>query len=194
MEGAYLLDGLVKRGMDPRIAEAFVWNFQDESGLNPGVNEAAPTVPGSRGGFGLSQWTGPRRRALEEFAASQGKTVGDPDLQMDFLMYELQGPEANAWSKISAAGGTPEAAAAIVNYFLRPAEEHRARREAKYLGGAMPPVSGGQTGAGNALAYSPAPQGQPNALAAPQQAPRAISNMLDPAMFMNQRRGAIIPI
>lgn len=57
--------------------------------------------------------------------------------------------------------------------------------------------AGGATGPGNALAYGGQPQGQPNALAvqpAPVPPP-AISNFLDPAMFMNQRRGnPIIPI
>ncbi len=47
---------------------AFVMNFKDESGLDPGINEANPIVPGSRGGYGLYQLTGPRRKAYEAFA------------------------------------------------------------------------------------------------------------------------------
>jgi hypothetical protein len=127
--------GLVARGMPEHIADGFVMNFQDESGMNPGINEVAPLVPGSRGGFGLAQWTGPRRKALEAFAASQGKPVSDVDVQLDFLMSELQGPESAAWSKISGAQNAGEAGAAIVNSFLRPAEQHRSAREAEYLGG-----------------------------------------------------------
>ena len=50
-------------------------------------------------------------------------------------MMELQGPEAAAWSKISGAQNAGEAGAAIVNHFLRPAEEHRASRASEYLGG-----------------------------------------------------------
>ena len=152
MDPRYYIEGLTKRGMAPHIAEGFVWNFQDESNLNPGINEIAPIVPGSRGGFGLSQWTGPRRRALESFAAQSGRDVSDPELQMDFLMTELSGDEAGAWGKISGTKTAPEAAAAIVNYFLRPAEEHRASREAKYLGGKAPTYSGGPSYGGNALA------------------------------------------
>lgn len=134
--------GLVARGMPEHIADGFVMNFQDESGLNPGVNEVAPLVPGSRGGFGLAQWTGPRRKALEAFAAERGMPVSDPGVQMDFLMTELQGPEAAAWAKISGTQNAGEAGAAIVNSFLRPAEEHRRAREAEYLGGGGMPVSG----------------------------------------------------
>jgi hypothetical protein len=122
--------GLVSRGMNPQVADAFVMNFQDESGLNSGVNEKAPVVPGSRGGFGLAQWTGPRRQALEAYAAQQGKPASDQDTQLDFLMSELHGPEAAAWQDIQAAPDTGHAAAAVVNKFLRPAEEHRVARKA----------------------------------------------------------------
>lgn len=133
-EGADAIrQGLVARGMQPHVADAFVMNFQDESGLNPGINEANPIVPGSRGGFGLAQWTGPRRKALEAFAAERGVPVADTDAQLDFLMSELQGPEARAWQAIQSAPDAGGAAAAIVNNFLRPAEQHRASREARYL-------------------------------------------------------------
>ena len=140
--------GLIQRGMPEHIADAFIMNFQDESGLNPGINEASPIVPGSRGGFGLAQWTGPRRRALEAYAQQRGADVADPNLQMDFLMTELDGPEANAAKAIFGASNSGEAAAAIVNKFLRPAEQHRSRREARYLGGATPPAQTTQTTAG----------------------------------------------
>lgn len=127
--------GLIARGIPEHIADGFVMNFEDESGLNPGINEIAPIVPGSRGGFGLAQWTGPRRKSLEAYAASVGKPVSDMNVQLDFLMQELQGPEAAAWQEIAAAQDSGTAAAAIVNSFLRPAEEHRARRVAEYTGG-----------------------------------------------------------
>lgn len=151
--------GLVARGLPEHVADGFVMNFQDESGLNPGINEAAPIVPGSRGGFGLAQWTGPRRKALESFAAERGVSVADPDIQLDFLMTELQGPESGAANSILSATDSGQAAAAIVNKFLRPAEEHRASREARYTGGGgmsasgQPmPITGGGEGVVGALA------------------------------------------
>jgi len=144
----YYLAGLQQRGLPPHIAEAFVLNFVDESGLNPGINEAAPIVPGSRGGFGLYQLTGPRRRAYETYAAQKGVDPSDPDAQMDFMMIELATTEKNAWDKISSAPDTGRAAAAVVNHFLRPSEQHRARREAKYLGGAKIPEATGMEAEG----------------------------------------------
>ena len=186
--GDWITDGLIARGMPPHLALAFGWNGMDESGLDAGINEANPTVPGSRGGFGGMQWTGPRRRALEAFAAERGVSPADKDLQLDFLMSELQGPEASAWAKISSAKDTPTAAAAIVNDFLRPAEEHRASREAKYMGGnaAYKPPAGGD----NALAATglSGPAGAPvNALAETPKGPQLTFTSQSPEAFMRGR-------
>jgi hypothetical protein len=131
--------GLIERGMPPHIADGFVMNFKDESGLNPGINETDPVVPGSRGGFGLAQWTGPRRVALEKFAAERGASPADTNVQLDFLMTELQGPEAGAARSILAADDAGSAAAAIATDFLRPAPEHLSRRVAEYTGGFSTP-------------------------------------------------------
>ncbi|QAX31316.1 phage tail tip lysozyme [Leisingera sp. NJS204] len=134
--------GLTARGLPDHIADAFVLNFDDESGLNPGINEQAPTVPGSRGGFGLAQWTGPRREQLEAFASQRGAQVSNMDTQLDFLVHELQGSEADAAQAIFSAQDTGTAADAIVRRFLRPAEDHMERRSARYLGGAQQPQGG----------------------------------------------------
>lgn len=154
----YLLNGLIDRGIPAHIAQGFVMNARDESGLRSSINEQAPIVPGSRGGYGLMQWTGPRRRQLEAYAAQRGVSVADPDMQMDFLLTELQGPEAAAWQRIQQAQTAGEAGAAVVNAFLRPSESHRARREAQYLGGRAPDAgsySGGNPAPVNALAQMP---------------------------------------
>lgn len=147
--------GLLQRGLPEHVADAFILNFRDESGLNPGINEAKPLVPGSRGGFGLAQWTGPRRQALEAFAAQRGAPVSDPNVQMDFLVEELRGPEARAAQSILSAPDVGTAAAAIVNDFLRPAEEHRARRAAQYMGG-QPSMAGGGAPSSNLAALAQA--------------------------------------
>lgn len=172
----YLRQGLVQRGLPAHVADAFILNFQDESGLNPGINEAKPLVPGSRGGFGLSQWTGPRRVAYERFAAGRGAPLDDPDAQMDFLMMELQGSEARAARSILSAPDTATAAVAIVRDFLRPAPEHLARRSAKYAGAPT-------------QAYSMGTPAQPpqNALAAQPEAPRMVDQRQDVTPFLRQR-------
>ena len=133
----YIRAGLVKRGMAPHIVDGWMMNLQDESGLNAAAR-------GDNGNaYGLAQWNGPRMRALQSFAGERGLDASDRDLQMDYLMHELQGPEAGAWKKIQAAQTPGAAAAAILNHFERPAEVHRARREQNYLSyDARPPALG----------------------------------------------------
>lgn len=155
--------GLVQRGLPEHVADGFLMNFQDESGLNPAVNEASPMVPGSRGGFGLSQWTGPRRKALEAFAAQRGVPVSDVDGQLDYLMTELQGPEANAMKSIMASTDAGSAAAAIAKDFLRPAQQHLDRRVAKYLGSGSAPVQTASLDPSAGVAQAIARQAQPQA-------------------------------
>lgn len=145
-DAAALRQGLIDRGLPAHIADGFVVNFQDESGLKPGINEANPLVPGSRGGFGLYQVTGPRRVAYEALAKSRGVDASDTNTQLDFLAGELGltglglenqpwfGSERAAYDSISRAGDTASAAQAIVNSFLRPSQEHRDRRAASYAG------------------------------------------------------------
>lgn len=160
-------EGLIARGLPEHVADGFIMNFQDESGLNPGINEVNPLVPGSRGGFGLAQWTGPRRVALEEFAAARGVDVSDPNVQLDFLMSELQGPESRAAQSIMAAPDAGSAAAAIARDFLRPAPEHLERRVAQYGGGQ-------QRAPGNIVAQALSAAGSPYA----SDATRSIANLI----------------
>jgi hypothetical protein len=132
--------GLVKRGVPQHVAEGVSMNFQDESGLDTGVQEHAPTS--GRGGFGLAQWTGPRRIQLEDFARSQGKSIDDPDAQLDFFMAENAGPEKGAWNAVMNTPNAQEAASSFVRLWERPASKHVADRTAKYMSGHTAPGVG----------------------------------------------------
>lgn len=136
---------LIDRGMPEHIAEGFVMNFMDESGLSSTVNEKNPQVKGSRGGFGLYQLTGPRRKAYEEYAKMQGIDVTNPmeqeDAQLSFLMEELNGPESGAWDTIQTATDAGTAAAYIARDFLRPAESFLNARVSKYTGRSTPYIT-----------------------------------------------------
>jgi len=130
----YLRRLMLDRGLPNHVADAFLMNFADESGFDPGINEIDPIVEGSRGGYGLYQATGPRRRAYEEFAKMRGAALDDPEAQIDFMMLELEGPERAAAESIFAAPDTRSAAIAIARDFLRPAPENLEKRVAKYSG------------------------------------------------------------
>lgn len=174
-----LIAGLIARGLSEAQAKGIVANMIAESGLNPGVNEAAPVVPGSRGGYGLNQWTGPRRRAYEAFAADRGADLADWNTQLDFTLHELQTTEKGAYAALMAAGDPVSAARAYSERFLRPGVPHMDKRlaEAARLGGV--PV------AANGLAPPSPAMPQQNALAAPP-APvlQTKGAFLDPAAFM----------
>jgi hypothetical protein len=183
-----VFQGLVNRGLPAHVAEGIVMNLGDESGFDTSINEAAPTVPGSRGGFGLAQWTGPRRVALEQYAASTGRPIDDPDVQMDFLVDELHGPESGAMDKLAQTSNPGDAAAAFATDFLRPAKQHLDRRVADYTGG-----SSQDWPMGNALAsQQPDYAGGVNALRAGLDEPKKpqmpeLWAGLDPSLFMSRR-------
>lgn len=124
----YIVSGLVKRGVPRLAAVALAGNASVESGFKADVNEYEPLVEGSRGGFGLWQHTGPRRRQLEAFARSQDRPVDDPDTQMDFVAWELANTEKSAAASIYRAQTPEEAARAVSERFLRPGIPHLDRR------------------------------------------------------------------
>jgi hypothetical protein len=132
---------LAAGGLPPHIVDGIMMNAADESAFNPNA------VGDGGNAFGLLQWNGPRKRALESFAASIGGNPADPAIQAKFTLHELQGPEKGAYDLLMSTKTPGEAGAVFVNEFERPAEVHRARREAAYLGG-----SGRTAGDGSAPA------------------------------------------
>lgn len=184
-----IVSGLVQRGVPVNAAIALVGNSRVESGWNPGINEVSPLVPGSRGGFGLWQHTGPRRRQLESFAAQRGTDPSDVDTQLDFVVWELGNTETRARDRIYGAQSVDDAARLVSTEFLRPGIPHldrriAAAREVAGMDNTMQQAFGGRGGeyADNALAMLGNQPQQQNALA--QFAPRTA--MTDPRMFMTQ--------
>ena len=115
-----IYQGLRARGLSDAAAKGIIANMIAESNLNPGINEIAPLVPGSRGGFGLIQWTGPRRRALEAEAQRRGVSVNNLDFQLDYLIIELEGPERRSYNNILRTDDPVEAARIFSDQNLRP--------------------------------------------------------------------------
>jgi hypothetical protein len=59
-------------GLTREQAAGFVGNLAHESGGFGTLQEVKPIIPGSRGGYGYAQWTGPRRRAYEAWTGERG--------------------------------------------------------------------------------------------------------------------------
>lgn len=136
-----VIQGLVARGLPLPVAQGVAANMSVESaGFQTDINEIAPVVPGSRGGFGLNQWTGPRRRQFEAYARARGVSPSDLDTQLDFTLHELSTTEQNAMRALSGASDARSAAQIYSDKFLRPGIKNTERRlqEADRLSGVVP--------------------------------------------------------
>jgi hypothetical protein len=134
---------LVQAGLPEHVAVGFAGNFAAESGFDPGINEIEPVVPGSRGGFGLYQLTGPRRVQYEGWARERGLGLDDPYAQLDFMLHELDTTERAARDRILAAQNVDEAARLVSDKFLRPGiprMDHRINSARQFAG--LEPIEG----------------------------------------------------
>lgn len=126
-------------------AAGIVGNLSHESGGFKTLQEERPVVPGSRGGFGYAQWTGPRRRAFEKWAQDKGLDPKSYDANYGFLKHELtQTPERGVLANLAGAQNYQDAAQVFSEQFLRPGIPHmesRLRRAGRYAGGEAPPES-----------------------------------------------------
>lgn len=171
-----ILTGLLARGIPEHVAVGILRGLRAESGLNPGINEIAPLVPGSRGGYGLAQWTGPRRRQFEAYANERGAPYDDAGTQLDFLLWELNNTEARARDRLYSTTNADEATRVFETAFLRPGIPHGRR--------------GYGEGDGNALAMADVPRRDPmadqptNALGYDRPRLQLQDTRMDPTAFM----------
>lgn len=113
-------------------AAAIVGNAGHESLGFTALQEIKPTVAGSRGGYGIMQWTGPRRRAFEAYCARTGKDPASDEANYAWLYLELkgiEGTEASAIAKTRAAVGLDAKVMAFERAFLRAGVKHYDSRQ-----------------------------------------------------------------
>lgn len=107
----------IDNGFTPAQAAGLVGNLQAESGkdLNPvafnGDDKGKPA-------YGIAQW---RDTRADDFKAKYGVYPNDAtlDQQLEFMMYEFNGKEKNAYAEIKAAPSAAAAAAAVDKYYER---------------------------------------------------------------------------
>ncbi len=78
-------------------AAAVVGNFARETGDFKYCTELSPTVPGSRGGINLAQWTGPRRRDFEAYARRNQLDPCAWSTGYKFFFHETEGTWEKRW-------------------------------------------------------------------------------------------------
>lgn len=88
--------------IDDVHAAAILGNFMQESSMNP------KAVNSSSGATGIAQWLGGR---LDGLKSKAGKDYLELDKQLDYLWYEMQGPEKAATTKFLATKDLRDAAA-----------------------------------------------------------------------------------
>lgn len=111
---------------------AIVGNAGHESGGFKSLQEKKPLVPGSRGGYGIMQWTGPRRREYEAYCKRNGKDPADMESNYSFLFVELKGSEGKdgkVLQRVEAAKTLDLKTEVFMKEFLRPGIPHLAERK-----------------------------------------------------------------
>ena len=144
---------LISAGLTPAGAAGLMGNLYAESGLRPdnlqnscekklGYSDADYTAAVDCGaytgfvtdgaGYGLAQWTYPSRKAaLLAYVKARGRSVGDLDAQVDYLLQELGSIFPAVLGKLRTTGDVREASDCVLLQFERPADQGalvRARR------------------------------------------------------------------
>ena len=136
---------LKSKGLNSFAIAGLMGNLYAESGLNPKnlqnsyekkleYTDEAYTAAVDCGkytnfakdaaGYGLAQWTyHTRKAALLAYARSMGKSVGDLETQLGFLMKELTGNYAGVLSELKKASSVLAASNTVLMKFERPADQ-----------------------------------------------------------------------
>ncbi|MBO6675267.1 MAG: hypothetical protein JJ908_09355 [Rhizobiales bacterium] len=89
------------------------------------LQEIKPIVPGSRGGWGWCQWTGPRRRDFEAWCLANGfDNLSDDAANYGFLKHELETSEKHALQHLKGTGSLADATRSFMDKFERPGKKH----------------------------------------------------------------------
>lgn len=87
-------------------------------------------------GYGLAQWTfWDRKQRLLNFARERGCSVGDLDMQIDFLLYELRTSFPGVWNTLCKADSVRVASDAVMLQFERPADTSETARAKRAIFG-----------------------------------------------------------
>lgn len=133
-------------GLSPAAAAGFVGNLDHESGGFNILQEIDPMVEGSRGGWGYAQWTGPRRKQFEAWAAENGLDPSSYEANYGFLAHELSNtPEGRVIQSLQGVDDPAIAAKVVSDTFLRPGIPHmdsRVTRAMNYYSNPMATYAG----------------------------------------------------
>ena len=119
-------------------------NLQDSYEKRLGFNDITYTAAVDSGayqnfakdlaGYGLCQWTSPgRKQGLLDFAHATSRSIGDMDMQLAYLMKELNGAYKGVLNGIQNAETIRQASDIVLTQFERPADQSESAK--KYRAG-----------------------------------------------------------
>ena len=109
-------------GLTQAQAAGFVGNLGYELGGFKQLQEKKPLIPGSRGGYGYAQWTGPRRTEFEAWSKARGLDPSSHEANAGFVEHELSGKYAHVVRKLRGASGIEEASRITHRDYETPAD------------------------------------------------------------------------
>lgn len=107
-------------GLTDVQAAGLLGNLGHETGGFRHLQEIAPVVPGSRGGWGIAQWTGRRRVAMEAWCRAKGLDPASEAANEGFLVHELTTTEAGALKALLRTATLEAATEVVCRLFERP--------------------------------------------------------------------------
>jgi hypothetical protein len=110
--------------LDVESAAAILGNLGHESGGFQFLQEKQPLIPGSAGGYGWAQWTGPRRREYEAYCQRNGFDPASDTANYKFLFVELSGSERASIPAVKNAVGLEAKVQAFEAAFERAGIKH----------------------------------------------------------------------
>lgn len=143
-------DFLIEGGLSPYGAAGLMGNLYAESALDPrnlqnscekrlGMTDVEYTAAVDAGsytnfakdsaGYGLAQWTyWSRKKNLLDYAKGKCVSVGDLDMQLEFLRAELQGYNT-VWNLLTTAESVRAASDAVLTQYEKPADQSEAVKQ-----------------------------------------------------------------
>lgn len=107
-------------GLTAVQAAGLLGNLGHETGGFRHLQEVSPALPRSRGGWGIAQWTGPRRTAMEAWCRANGLDPASDAANDGYLREELTTSEVAALAALKRAATLEEATEVACRRFERP--------------------------------------------------------------------------
>ena len=115
-------------GLTDIQAAGLLGNLGHESGGFRYLQEIKPVVKGSRGGWGLAQWTGPRRRAMDAWCKANKLDPASDAANIGYLYVELRGSEKASLAALKREHTLEGATHSFMVHFERPGKPLLASR------------------------------------------------------------------